>query len=207
VVVSEFVGVDGLRRVKLSDGSELDCDVAVVGIGTAPATAWLAGSGLECHDGVVCNENLETTTAGIYAAGDVARWTNPAYGTPMRTEAWAHAAEQGDVAGFNAVTDGPLRAYSTVPYAWSDWYGHRLQFVGVAPRDCEVHMAVDDVANGRILALCHTNGHLTGALTLGYPHLIMKLRRMIGAKESLRSVLDFVITKLVPANPIPSLEV
>src|SRR4030095_13286007 len=54
VGVSAVVGSGAVERVRLSDGSELPADVVVVGIGAVPATGWLASSGLELADGVVC---------------------------------------------------------------------------------------------------------------------------------------------------------
>ena len=87
------VGVDGLdagddgrvRVVRLADGSEIEADVVVVGIGVVPNTEWLEGSGLTIDNGVVCDE---TTLAapGVVAAGDVARWPNPLFDEVMRVE-------------------------------------------------------------------------------------------------------------------------
>jgi 3-phenylpropionate/trans-cinnamate dioxygenase ferredoxin reductase subunit len=81
---------DGSGRVaalELADGSSIEADVVLVGIGVVPNTEWLQGSGLTIDDGVVCDE---TTLAapGVVAAGDVARWTNPRFGESARVEHW-----------------------------------------------------------------------------------------------------------------------
>ena len=64
--------------VALGDGTLVPADVVVVGIGVAPATGWLEGSGLELRDGVVCDATLAAGPPGVYAAGDIARWPNDA---------------------------------------------------------------------------------------------------------------------------------
>src|SRR5262249_59322953 len=91
-------GTAPAEAVRRSDGSRLPADVVVVGIGSAPATDWLQGSGLELDDGVVCDETLNAGAPGVYAAGDVARWFNPLFGQTMRLEHWTTAAAQGRVA-------------------------------------------------------------------------------------------------------------
>ena len=88
-------GDDGrVERVRLADGSAIEADVVVVGIGVVPATGWLEGSGLTLDDGVVCDA---TTLAapGVVAAGDVARWPNRRFGELMRVEHWDNAIAMG----------------------------------------------------------------------------------------------------------------
>ena len=116
------VTVAGLDHggVRLADGEVVPADVIVVGIGVAPATAWLDGSGLEIRDGVVCDATLAAGPPGVYAAGDIARWPNDLFDEEMRVEHWTNAAEQGAVAARNllaaaqgsgrrAVRPGPVR--------------------------------------------------------------------------------------------------
>ena len=83
------------ERVLLDDGTSVDADVVVVGVGVAPSTEWLDGSGLTLENGVVCDETL-LAAPGVVAAGDIARWPNLAFGgTVMRLEHWTNATEQG----------------------------------------------------------------------------------------------------------------
>lgn len=85
--VKGIEGDDGrVQRVVLHDGTHLDADLVVVGIGVSPNTDWLEGSGLTLENGVVCDETLWTGVPGIYAAGDVANWMNPMFGVRQRME-------------------------------------------------------------------------------------------------------------------------
>ncbi|GAA4873761.1 FAD-dependent oxidoreductase [Saccharopolyspora cebuensis] len=93
-------GVDGLTAagervsgVRLSTGEVLPADVVVVAIGAVPATDWLAGSGLDLDDGVVCDAHCRAAP-GIYAVGDVARWRHEGLGGLVRLENRTNATEQ-----------------------------------------------------------------------------------------------------------------
>ena len=72
--VAEVRGADHVEKVVLSDGSELDADLVVVGIGSQPATDWLDGSGIDVDNGVVCDEAGRTSAPHVWAIGDVASW-------------------------------------------------------------------------------------------------------------------------------------
>lgn len=169
---------DGLR-VTLSDGVELTADLVLAGIGARPATEWLSESGLRVGDGLVCDETL-CSAPGIYAAGDVARWPNGLFDTTMRLENWTAASEQGMAAGRNAAKPADATPFETVPYFWSDWYGDRIQMVGVTGSD-EVLLTGNDES---WVALYRREKRIVGALTLNQPRKIMKYRRMISRRSA-----------------------
>jgi NADPH-dependent 2,4-dienoyl-CoA reductase/sulfur reductase-like enzyme len=180
-----------VQRVVLTDGTAIDADLVVVGIGVSPCTDWLEGSGLTLSNGVVCDESLWTGVPGIYAAGDVANWMNPMFGVRQRMENWTAAAEQGAVAARNALDPENAKPYETVPYFWSDWYGARIQFVGVP--ECDEVLLVDgDVVDGdRWTALYRHGERLVGALTVNGQPVIMKYRRMIAQRTAWDQALEF----------------
>jgi NADPH-dependent 2,4-dienoyl-CoA reductase/sulfur reductase-like enzyme len=177
--------------VRLLDGSAVEADVVVVGIGATPATGWLAGSGLEVADGVVCDDTLAARgAAGVWCAGDVARWHNELFDGVMRVEHWSTAAEQGAAAARNAVAPEAARPFATVPYFWSDWYAHRIQFVGVAAAE-EVRVVVGDADADRFVALYRRGDRVVGALTLNAPALVMKYRALIARRATWAEALEF----------------
>ena len=77
----------------LGDGTELDADLVVVGIGSHPAVEWLDGSGVALDNGVVCDEVGRTNIADVWAIGDVASWRT-AVGGQVRVEHWSNVADQ-----------------------------------------------------------------------------------------------------------------
>lgn len=195
VAVTAFEGDGTVERVVLADGSVLDADLVVTGIGTIPSVSWLEGSGLVLENGILCDENLYTGVDGIYAAGDVVNWHNSVFERNMRIEHWTSAAEQGAVAARNAVDPESAKAYSTVPYFWSDQYGVRIQFVGVSAAD-EIVVIEDRLEEvGRLVALYRSGDRIVGALTVNGQAEIMKYRGMIMKKVAWDEALTFAQTR------------
>ncbi len=183
------VRIDALTHdgVRLADGELVPADVVVVGIGVAPATAWLDGSGLEIRDGVVCDANLNaldtegSVVPGVFAAGDVARWPNELFGEEMRVEHWTNAAEQGAHAATNLVRLAAGEAaepYAPLPFFWSDQFEHRIQFLGRASAEDDVQVVAGSVADGKFLTLFGRNGRLHGALGVNAPRWVMPTRKL-----------------------------
>lgn len=200
VVVESLTGDGHVTGVRLGDGQVLPADLVVVGVGASPSLDWLAGSGVEVADGVVCDETLASSRAGVWAAGDVARWVNPLFGTSMRLEHWTAAAELGGVAGHNAVTTGESQVCSVVPYFWSDWGSDRIQFVGVPQAD-EVRVVADDTTTGGLLALYRTGDRVTGALGVNQRRPVTRVRMMIAARAGWDEAVEAAEAAATPRPP------
>lgn len=193
----QVLGIDAVGpslAVRLGDGESVLSDVIVVGIGVAPATSWLEGSGITLRDGVVCDATLNAGFAGVYAAGDVARWPNAQFaGEEMRVEHWTNASEQGLAAARNLVAvargDEP-EAYSAVPFFWSEQYGTRIQFIGRAAGDDEVHVVKGSVDDRAFLALYGSRGRLRGALGMAMPKPLMQCRKLLLEHVSFADALE-----------------
>jgi NADPH-dependent 2,4-dienoyl-CoA reductase/sulfur reductase-like enzyme len=199
---------DGTRvtGVRLADGSLIASDVVVVGVGVAPATQWLADSGLQLGDGIICDSTLQTSAPGIYAAGDCSRWPNGVFAgfddEEMRIEHWTNAAEQGAAAARNmlAVARGESATpYESVPFFWSDQFDSRIQFVGRAHGDDDIHvfagnpLAVNGLpVNGKdsFAALYGFAGRLRGVLGVNMPKMVMPFRALMAAKATWPEALE-----------------
>ncbi|MXZ30211.1 MAG: oxidoreductase, partial [Acidimicrobiia bacterium] len=130
VGVESITGAGRAEQVVLSDGARLEADVVVVGVGVVPNTDWLASSGLEIDDGVVCDETC-LAAPGVVAAGDVARWPNRLFGESMRVEHWDNAVEQGMAAARRLLAaGGATEPFAPVPWFWSDQYDRKIQLAG-----------------------------------------------------------------------------
>ncbi len=181
------VSVAGFEHgaVLLGDGSREPADVVVVGIGVAPATGWLDGSGLTLDNGVVCGPDLNAGAPGVYAAGDIANWHNPLFGETMRVEHWTNAAEQGAVVGRNLLAgDEPAEEYAAIPFFWSEQYDRRIQFLGRPTGDDEVHVFAGSPDERQFAALYGSGGRLRGVLGLNMPRMVMPFRRHFEARIS-----------------------
>ncbi len=169
--------------VSLADGTAHVADVLVIGVGVAPAIEWLRSSGLSLGDGVNCDETLNAGPVGVYAIGDVARWPNGQFdGEMMRVEHWTNASEQAAAAVHNmlAVDRGEAPTpFASVPFFWSDQYDHRIQFIGRAAGDDEIHIVQGSVSENKFVALYTANGKMRAVLGLSMPKQVMRCRRFL----------------------------
>ncbi|MFI7128646.1 NAD(P)/FAD-dependent oxidoreductase [Nonomuraea sp. NPDC050153] len=158
----------GEGGVRLADGGSVEADEILVAVGSLPNTEWLAGSGLTVADGLVCDEYC-AAAPDVYAAGDVARWHNPLFGTSMRIEHRTNAAEQGMAAARNLLHPEARRPFAPVPYFWSDQYDMKIQAYGHLRGHDGVAVVEGDLDERRFLAAYRTGDRLTGVLTVGMP--------------------------------------
>ncbi|QJT05314.1 FAD-dependent oxidoreductase [Streptomyces asoensis] len=165
-VVGLTAGGGRVTGVRLATGEVLPADAVVVAIGATPATEWLADSGLEIDNGVVCDSHCRAEE-GIYAVGDVARWYHEGLGRLVRLENRTNATEQAmAVAGEILGADRP---YAPVPYFWTDQYDAKLQVHGFLPPDAEVDVVEGDLTARRFVARYRSKGRVTGVLGWNMP--------------------------------------
>jgi 3-phenylpropionate/trans-cinnamate dioxygenase ferredoxin reductase component len=162
--VEAFEGDGTVARVRLTDGTSVDCDFAVIGVGVAPRTALAQEAGLNVDNGVVVDERLVTSVPNIFAAGDVANAWHPFFERRIRVEHWANALNQGPAAARSML--GRDVSYERIPYFFSDQYDVGMEYSGYAERWDEVVFRgnPDDgefvafwLADGRVLAGMNVN--------------------------------------------------
>jgi NADPH-dependent 2,4-dienoyl-CoA reductase/sulfur reductase-like enzyme len=185
VGVEAIEGEGRVERVRLSDGTSVDADVVVVGIGAAPETRWLEGSGLVLDDGVVCDAYCAAGPPGVFAAGDVARWHNPLFDERMRVEHWSNAVEQGVyVAERLSGSAAGSEPFAPVPFFWSDQYDVKIQFAGRTRGDDELRVVAGSLEERKFTALYGRAGRLSGVLCFNRPRDLARYRRLIAARSS-----------------------
>lgn len=158
-----FSGAGHVERATFSDGTTVDCDLVVVGIGVTPNVELLAEH-VKIENGVVTDEFCRTDAKDIFAAGDVANSWHPRLGASARLEHFDNAQRQGEAAG-KAMT-GKLEAFDTVPFFYSDQYEFHLIYRGMARSwDTVVVRGTPDTGSfsafylkdHRVLAVCSVN--------------------------------------------------
>lgn len=186
VGVAEVRGQDGrVTSVFLTDGTELDADLVVVGIGSRPATDWLEGSGIAVDNGIVCDEAGRTSAPHVWALGDAASWRD-ATGHQVRVEHWSNVAEQARVVVPRMLGQEPPEAV-VVPYFWSDQYDVKIQCLGEPEAGDIVHIVEDD--GRKFLAYYERDGVVAGVVGGGMPGKVMKSRAKIASGAAISEVL------------------
>jgi NADPH-dependent 2,4-dienoyl-CoA reductase/sulfur reductase-like enzyme len=187
VTVTDVYGESRVAGVALSDGSRVDADVVLVGIGVVPNTEWLDGSGLTLDNGIVC-DGFGEAAPNVYAVGDVARVANRWHGDAPRIEHWSNAVEQAVHAAEHALA-GPGAgtadsSFSSVPYFWSDQYDRKFQFVGRARPHDEVLVVDGSLAERRLTALFRRGDRVVGCLAVNQPRALVTYRKLLAGHAS-----------------------
>jgi len=172
-----------VERLRLADGTAIECDVVLVGIGTVPATGWLEGSGLP-GNGVEVDSHGHTGLPDVFAAGDASIPFDHRFGFYARTEHWDAAAWQGAAVAKAILGEEP--GAPPLPSFWSDQYGVRIQSVG-HPQHGEQVLVEGDPAGRDFEAVFVRDGRPVAGLTVGRPRAIPALRKQIEAGHSAAS--------------------
>jgi 3-phenylpropionate/trans-cinnamate dioxygenase ferredoxin reductase subunit len=184
VQVDAIEGDRRVERVRLGDGSTIDADVVVVGVGVLPETRWLESSGLTLDNGVVCDATC-LAAPGVVAAGDITRWPNPLFDDEMmRLEHWTNATEQGVHGARRLLAGEGGEPFAPVPFVWSDQYDRKIQTVGVVSADADLHTAHGSYAERQFVSIFGRNGRIVGALGFNRPRPVMQYRRIIAERGS-----------------------
>ena len=129
VAVAELTGRNGaVTAVILSDGSRIDADMVLVGVGITPNTQLAAAVGLDVDNGILVDEHLRSSDPNIFAAGDVANAYNPRLGRHIRVEHWANARRQGATAGKAMLGQDAVDARPS--YFFTDQYDLSMEYTG-----------------------------------------------------------------------------
>ncbi|CAN5553344.1 FAD-dependent oxidoreductase [soil metagenome] len=163
--LSAFEGDAGVSAVVTESGKTIEGDFAVVGAGVNPDTMLAKRAGLEVDDGIVCDQRLQTSVEGIFAAGDVCSYDSVVHGRRLRVEHWDVAMQQGRHAARAML--GSTDPYDVVPYFFSDladWAS--IEYVGPASEWDETVWRGDRDA-GEFSVFYLAGGKVAGCLAVG----------------------------------------
>ncbi|MFX1671000.1 FAD-dependent oxidoreductase [Paraburkholderia sp. A2WS-5] len=151
-------------RATLADGTTIDADFAVAGIGLALNASLASDAGLEVADGIVVDECGVTSDPAIFACGDVANHHNGWLKRRVRLESWANAQNQA-IAAAKAVL-GVHAPYAEIPWFWSDQYDVNLQILGDLQADADIVVRGDLAAKRATLFFRGNDEQLRGVIAI-----------------------------------------
>src|SRR5215210_4297973 len=180
-------GVEGIEdrgallAVKASDGSTIECELAVVGVGVVPRVALAEAAGIKTDNGILVDQALATDAPGVYAAGDVANAWHPFYERHVRVEHWANALNQGPAAARAML--GKDVSYDRIPYFFSDQYDVGMEYAGFATEWDEVVFRGDPDAR-EFIAFWLRDERVVAGMNLNVWDVNEQLQALIRSREA-----------------------
>lgn len=184
VDIREGVGLACLRGERvvdgaiLSDGTELDVDFVIVGVGIEPNTDLAVSAGLTIDNGIAVDAQGRSSDPNIWAAGDCASF--PYRDGRIRLESVPHAIDQAEIVAQNIM--GAAKEYQARPWFWSDQYDVKLQIAGL---NTGYDRVVARQGTGQVLSLWYYRGDdLLAVDAMNDPRAYMIGKRLIEAGRS-----------------------
>ena len=201
VQITGFVG-EGLRvGVALADGTQLDADVAVVGIGGVPRLDWIEG--VATPNGLACGPTGRVEgLPGVWAVGDVAAWADPTHGDRHRHEHWTSAGDQAASVARDILGEPPPPA--PVPYFWSDQFGLKIQLIGRPEHaDGLLPLHGDGLAGGAVKGTVVgmlAGDRLVAVAGFGAARFVVRYRALLQAQAGRAEALEQAAELTAPAG-------
>jgi 3-phenylpropionate/trans-cinnamate dioxygenase ferredoxin reductase component len=185
-------------EVVLADGTRLQAEAVVVGIGARPATGWLGGSAVALgEDGaILADDRLRTTAPDVLAVGDCASFPSARFGRRLLVHHWDNAVQGPRTAAANLL--GGDERYDPVPYFWSEQFGRFVQYAG-HHTETDTMLLRGDPAGPSWSVLWLREGALAALLAVGRPRDMAQARKLIT-----RSAVIDPVPAADPAVPLKS---
>jgi len=186
--IEAISAVDGALSAKLSTGESLAADLIISATGVRPNIAFLQGSGISTKDGILVDDQLQTTVPGIYAAGDVTESIGFHSGLPQLNAVQPNAADQARVAAGNmagnlsqfqgSLAINVLDTLGLISTSFGQWWGE-------SKADGGESVELVDAEKFRYLSLQLSEDVLIGATSLGWSDHVGALRGLIQGRVRL----------------------
>ena len=179
-VVAEFRGSGGkLTGAVTKAGREIEAELAIIGVGVQPSTAYLDGSGVELEQGtVVVDERFASSVPGIWAVGDIANFSDPIFGHRRLIQHWTNANHQGDRLG--RLLAGEDTPYDQVAFFFSEVFGTKIGLLGDLDGGHDELVMRGALEEGALIGWYLRAGRLVAALIVGQtPELQNQLNALL----------------------------
>jgi len=183
--LASFKGKRSVKSVITDNEQKIVADFVVIGVGILPNTELAEAAGLEVDDGIIVDDQCQTTDPDIYAIGDCTSHPNDIYGQRLRLESVHNAVEQAKTAASNIC--GVETHYSQVPWFWSDQYDLKLQIAGLSQGYDQVVLR-GDPSSRRFACLYLKDGSLIAVDAINAPRDFMQSKALIASHTVLDPV-------------------
>jgi 3-phenylpropionate/trans-cinnamate dioxygenase ferredoxin reductase component len=184
--VAEFRGSGGkLVGAVTEAGREIQAELAIIGVGVQPSTAYLEGSGVELESGaVLVDEHFASSVPGIWAVGDIARFHDPVFGHRRLIQHWTNANHQGERLGRELA--GEDTPYDQVAFFFSEVFGTKIGLLGDLDGGHDELIMRGTLEAGELIGWYLRDGRLVAALIVGQtPELQSDLNALLRVQARL----------------------
>lgn len=171
---------NNFNLIVLDNGSIIEADLVVIGIGVEPETSLAANAGLAVDNGILTDSFCKTSDSAVYAAGDCTNHFNSLLDKRIRLESWQNAQNQAIVAAHNMC--GKKKIYSEIPWFWSDQYDINLQVAG-SPDCWSAPILRGDIDSGSFILFNLEDGIITAVAGINAGRDMSFARRLIYSKN------------------------
>lgn len=195
--VEGFEGEGAVARVRTNDGTSIDCDLVVIGVGVVPRAGLAREAGVAVDNGILVDDRLVSSVPNIFAAGDVANAWHPFYERRIRVEHWANALNQGPAAARSML--GEDVSYARLPYFFSDQYDIGMEYAGYAEGWDELVLRGEPDAGDGFIAFWLRDGLLVAGMNVNVWDVNQHIQEMIRSRHAVdpRALAD-------PGTPLDS---
>jgi NADPH-dependent 2,4-dienoyl-CoA reductase/sulfur reductase-like enzyme len=183
--VEELRGSERVESAILDTGEEVECDLAVQGVGLIPNTELASAAEMAVQDGIVVDPYCETSHGHIYAAGDVARFPDPISGESTRVEHWDHAKAHGRLAGRNMA--GEREAYDHLSYFFTNAFDLSINVFG-RPAISDQSIVSGVLGSARSIVYCASEGRLCGTILINANDALDECRNLVRIGPSIEEI-------------------
>jgi 3-phenylpropionate/trans-cinnamate dioxygenase ferredoxin reductase subunit len=180
--VASLQGTTDVEAVALADGTRIEADLVIIGVGVTPATELAEEAGLAVDNGIVVDEFARTSDHSIVAAGDCTNHYNPIYDIRLRLESVQNATDQAKTA--SSTLCGKLQPYRALPWFWSDQYDLKLQIAGLSQGFDQVVLRGDSESGRSFAAFYFRQGRLLAVDAVNRPQEFMAVRKALAEGRS-----------------------
>jgi 3-phenylpropionate/trans-cinnamate dioxygenase ferredoxin reductase component len=180
--VDAIIGDKHVEGVRLADGTTVNADLVIIGVGVIPNIELAEAAGLTIDNGIAVNEFATTNDADIVAAGDCTNHYNPIYDRKLRLESVQNATDQAKIAAKSIC--GKPEAYNALPWFWSDQYDLKLQIAGLSQGFDQVVIRGDSEQGRSFAAFYLCEGRLIAVDAINRPKEFMMTKRALAAGQN-----------------------
>ncbi|QCO99185.1 NAD(P)/FAD-dependent oxidoreductase [Arthrobacter sp. 24S4-2] len=184
---AELRGESGrVTEVTTGSGEVLPADIVVIAVGVVPSTGLAAEAGLDVNNGILTDSALRTSSAGIFAAGDVANALHPFTGEHHRSEHWSNALNGGKVAAKSML--GQDAALDTIPYFYTDQYDVSMEYSGFPTLAAGTGPVIrGSLADRKFIAFWQHDGRVVAGMNVNMPRTQKPIKALISSRSSVRA--------------------